>query len=121
MNSSAIITPDEPVYVPNLQRSWSTGRCRCSLDQRTARAAAAAVRVDYEVLPVLLQQRKRLPREHRKLTGSGLSNEVYNVAQIKGMQKRRFPLQTYYKREIHHTTCPSGLSRARSSGGLYGW
>jgi aldehyde oxidoreductase len=85
-NSVAIITPDEPILCAEFATVMGAPVAAVvALTREEARAAAAAVRVDYEVLPRIATAAEALaPGAPKVNPDPDYPNEVYTVAQIKG-------------------------------------
>ena len=111
-NSSAIITPDEPVLCAEFATVMGAPVAAVvALTREQARAAAAAVRVDYEVLPRIATAAEALAEGAPKVNPDpDYPNEVYNVAQIKGdaekaLSSSKHIIKEKFTTQLVHQAC----------------
>ena len=111
-NSVGIVTPDEPILCAEFATVMgSPVAAVVALTREEARAAAAAVRVEYEVLPRIATAAEALAEGAPKVNPDpDYSNEYYTVAQIKGdaekaLTSSKHVIKEKFTTQLVHQAC----------------
>ncbi len=111
-NSVAIVTPDEPILCAEFATVMGAPVAAVvALTREQARAAAAAVKVEYEVLPRLATAAEALAEGAAKVNPDpDYPNEVYTVAQIKGdaekaLASSKHVIKEKFTTQLVHQAC----------------
>ncbi|MBN1532015.1 MAG: molybdopterin-dependent oxidoreductase [Spirochaetes bacterium] len=111
-NSVAIVTPDEPILCEEFATVMgSPVAAVVALTREQARAAAAAVKVDYEVLPRVATAAEALAEGAPKVNPDpDYPNEYYTVAQIKGdaesaLAASKHVIKETFSTQLVHQAC----------------
>ncbi len=111
-NSVAIVTPDEPILCAEFATVMgSPVAAVVAMTRDQARAAAAAVKVDYEVLPRIATAAEALAEGAPKVNPDpDYPNEYYTVAQVKGdaekaLSSSKHVVKEKFTTQLVHQAC----------------